>query len=419
LASQQTINGGQEVPSAAAGGLRILVLSDRDWTHPDAGGTGTTLYALLRRWADWGHHVALLTGAYDGAVSFEQPHPRLEIHRSGSRLSVFPRAALAHFRGAGRQPDVVFEIVNGIAFFTSLWPSLRAPRVVFVQHVHQEHYVTELGWKGRPPRFLLERLPLRRLYGGCTVLTISDSARSDLIDLGVYPSAIEVHRLGVEPATSSQPEASQPTLLYLGRLKRYKRLELLLELLEANPGAILEIAGDGDYRPELELKIERRGLRDRVLLHGFVPESYKPVLYSRAWVNLTTSSAEGWGLSVMEAAVCGTPSAALRVGGLSEAILDGETGALADDVDELALRVGEILSSPELRRRLGEAASERAHRFSWDRAAEQFLAALQTAAMVSRGMPTVSPDTAAMASDDEPSAAPAAELADPEAVSSG
>ena len=67
------------------------------------------------------------------------------------------------------------------------------------------------------------------------------------------------------------------------------------------------------------------------MLHGHVSEEQKAELYARAWVNLTASSAEGWCLTVMEAATCGTPSAALRVGGLPESIVDGETGLLADD----------------------------------------------------------------------------------------
>ena len=59
-------------------------------------------------------------------------------------------------------------------------------------------------------------------------------------------------------------------------------------------------------------------------------------MYGRAWMSLTASSAEGWCLTVMEAALCGTPSGALRVGGLPESIVDGETGVLADTPEELS-----------------------------------------------------------------------------------
>ena len=127
-------------------------------------------------------------------------------------------------------------------------------------------------------------------------------------------------------------------MLYLGRLKRYKRIELLLDALEATPDAVLDVAGEGDHREELEREIESRALADRVRMHGHVSEERKRDLLRRSWVNLTASSAEGWCLTVMEAASSGTPSAALAVGGLPESIEDGRTGVLADDPAELTGR---------------------------------------------------------------------------------
>src|SRR5205823_13050853 len=114
-----------------------------------------------------------------------------------------------------------------------------------------------------------------------------------------------------------------------------------------------------DHRPVLEAEIARRGLGDRVRMLGFVAEDAKPDLYGRAWVTLTASSAEGWCLTVTEAAACATPSAALRVGGLPESIVDGETGLLADDVEELTAKVHDIVEHPDLRERLGTAAEVR------------------------------------------------------------
>ena len=70
-------------------------------------------------------------------------------------------------------------------------------------------------------------------------------------------------------------------------------------------------------------------------------------------MNLTASSAEGWCLTVMEAATCGTPSAALRVGGLPESIVDGETGLLADDGPGLTAAVRRLVDDDELRERDG------------------------------------------------------------------
>src|SRR4029078_1851340 len=113
-------------------GRHILILVDRDWTHPQARGTGTVLYGKVSRWIAAGHRVTVIAGTYPGAERVSRPDERLAIHRMGSRLPVFPRAAWAPLRGLGRDADVVLEVVNGIAFFTTLWRWLRAPRVPLV-----------------------------------------------------------------------------------------------------------------------------------------------------------------------------------------------------------------------------------------------------------------------------------------------
>ena len=82
----------------------------------------------------------------------------------------------------------------------------------------------------------------------------------------------------------------------------------------------------------------------------------------------------------MEAALCATPSVALAIGGLSESIVEGQTGFLAADTAELAARVCEIVGSPQLRDRMGEAARERARTFSWDHSARSYLDVLHRAA---------------------------------------
>ncbi|HEY6760455.1 MAG TPA: glycosyltransferase [Baekduia sp.] len=363
----------------------ILLLTDRDWTHPQGGGTGTNLYGQVSRWIAWGHRVTVIAGSYPGAEALSRPHERLEIHRMGGRMTVFPRAALASLRGVGRDADVVLEVVNGIAFFTPLWWWLRAPRVTLVHHVHQDHYVAEMGRRGRLAALLAERLPLATLYRHHPFLTISDSARRDMVALGIPADQIHVAYLGVEPdAFVDSARDGTPTLLYLGRLKQYKRLEILLDVLEGIPEARLEIAGEGDHRAVLEEEIARRDLGDRVTLHGFVTEEEKRDLYARAWVNLTASSAEGWCLTVMEAAGAGTPSAAMAVGGLPESIVDEQTGLLAHEPEELATKVAGLVADPRRRDELGDAARARARGFTWDATAQANLEVLHRVADVRR-----------------------------------
>jgi glycosyltransferase involved in cell wall biosynthesis len=358
--------------------LRILVLADRCWAHPQGGGSGANLYAQVRRWAAAGHRVTVIAGDYPGAARLEHAAPNLTVHRMGGRASVFPRAVWAVMRGLGRDADVVLEVINGITFLTPLW--LRTPRVALVCHPHRDLYVGEFGRRrGRVLAAALEELPLRLLYRRATFLTISESARDDLVQIdGLHRERVSVAYCGVEPGLFGPAERDPtPRLLHLGRLKAYKRIEHVLDVLEAIPGAALDIVGEGDHREALEADITRRGLSDRVTMHGHVDEETRAALYARAWILLTASSSEGWGLTVIEAALCGTPSAALAVGGLRESIVDGRTGILARDISELTERVRDLIADRERLEELGEAARRRALTFTWERTAADNLRVLR------------------------------------------
>ncbi len=355
--------------------MRILVLTDRDWTHPQGGGTGANLFGQVSRWLDWGHEVSIVACGYEGCKRYEKLG-ELEIHRVGGRSTVFPRVIWRGWRGKLPEADVVLEVVNGITFLSPLW--LRKPRVTLVHHIHRGHYVEEMGRPGALAALLLETLPLKMLYEGSCFSTISQATADEIAELGIDRELIDVNYIGVEMgAFGPGARAEEPTLLYLGRLKRYKRIEVLLDVLERVPEAVLDLAGDGDHRAALEEEVARRGLGGRVRMHGHVSEERKLELLQRSWVNLTASSAEGWCLTVMESAACSTPSAALAVGGLPESIDDGRSGLLAADPEELAQKTAAIVRDPELRERLGRQALERAGEFTWDAAAERSLTTLR------------------------------------------
>jgi glycosyltransferase involved in cell wall biosynthesis len=358
--------------------FHILVLADRDWKHNDTGGNGANIWAQVSRWVGAGCRVTVVAGEYPGGERVEHFGDRLVVHRMGTRTTVFPRAMLAVLRGIGRDADVVLEVINGITFLTPLW--LRKPRVAMIHHVHRELFLEEFPRTGRLLYLLLERLPLRLFYRRTPFCTISSAARADLVREGIPYENITVEYLGVDPEGFEPTErAPEPRAIFVGRLKAYKRIERLFDVLDAVPDLNLDIVGEGDHRPDLEAEIARRGLTDRVVMHGYVDNPRKAELYGRAWVNLTASASEGWSLTVMEGALCGTPSVALAVGGLTESVVDGETGFLASDDRELVERAREVVEQPELRDRLGEAAERRARTFTWDRSAATFLEVLRRA----------------------------------------
>ena len=100
----------------------------------------------------------------------------------------------------------MLEVVNGITFLTPLW--CKQPRVTLVHHIHRDHYVTELGRKGAVAAVLAETLPLKLLYAGAPFLTISESAKRDIVDLGVPAEDVHVGYLGVVPFPEAPAERS-------------------------------------------------------------------------------------------------------------------------------------------------------------------------------------------------------------------
>jgi glycosyltransferase involved in cell wall biosynthesis len=353
----------------------ILILVDRDWTHPQAGGTGANLRAHVKYFTQWGHRVTVMAGSYPGAVPYEREGP-VTVYRKGGRKSVFPHTIRRMLAGYVQDADVVLEIINGITFVTPLW--LRVPHVQYVHHVHREQYIEEMGLRGRMAAFVAETAPLRWLYRRGRFVTVSEATARQLMELGIRREAIEVNYHGPEPEEYGPgTRAGEPTLIYLGRLKRYKRIEVLLDVLDETPDAVLDIVGTGEHRPVLEAEIAARGLQDRVRLHGFVDHERKVELLQGAWALVTASAAEGWGLTTLEAAACGTPSVAFGIGGLAEAIEHERTGLLARDSADMVVQTRRILEDAELRERLGANALRRAHQLGWRHTVGRTLAVLE------------------------------------------
>jgi glycosyltransferase involved in cell wall biosynthesis len=361
--------------------LHVLILTDRDWTHPQGGGTGTNLFGQVAHWLHWGQRVTVISGGYPGARALDVDGA-LTIHRHGGRSTVFPQTILRQWRGLVPDADVVLEVVNGITFLTPLW--LRTPRVALVHHIHRRHYVEEMGGVGRVAGFALETAPLALLYRRTRFLTVSASGAADVAAHGIRRSSIEVNHNGVE-TTALVPgvRSPSPSLLYLGRLKRYKHVEDVIAIVVGTPGVTLDVVGDGEQGDELMRLADAEGVADRVRFHGHVDEETKIRMLQSAWVNVTASVAEGWSLSVMEAAACGTPSVALAIGGLVESIQHERTGLLAEDPNDLGRQVRRLLDDAELRERLGRAARERSLTFTWEATARRTLEALGRAAGVS------------------------------------
>jgi len=151
-----------------------------------------------------------------------------------------------------------------------------------------------------------------------------------------------------------------------------KRLSLLVDAAVSArarvPELTLTIVGDGPDRGELETQVAAVDAGGWIRFAGRVDQDDLVQLYQRSWIVASASLAEGWGLSLTEAAGCATPAVATDIRGHRSSVVDGVTGLLAEPAD-LADAIVRVMTDDELRGRLGHAAHERAQSLTWDASA--------------------------------------------------
>lgn len=366
--------------------MKLLVVNWQDRLNPQAGGAEIHLHEVFGRLAARGHQVTLLVSSWPGA----EPRVRLDgmdVHRVGGRYT-FNVAASGYYQRHLRnlEFDLLVEDLNKVPLFAPYWA--REPVTLVVHHLFGTTAFQEASFPLAAATWLLEK-PIPKVYGRIPTVAVSESTAQDLVARGFDRSGISVIPNGVDltfysPSPSS-PKAPDPLVLYLGRLKRYKRVDLVIRafagVLADYPRARLIIAGQGDARPALEQLVAELNLGDSVEFAGFVTEEQKANLFRHAWVHMLTSSKEGWGITNIEAAACATPTIASDVPGLRDSIQDEVTGFLVPhgDVAALTTRLKEVIANPELRARLSAQALSFARQFAWDATADRMEAFLQSA----------------------------------------
>lgn len=356
--------------------MNILVVNWQDLENPHAGGAELHLFEIFKRLAAAGHRVRLVCSGWAGAAPealVDGIHVRRVASRNGFALA--GRAAVRQALGTER-PDVVVEDINKLPLFLAGQTDL--PFCAIVPHLFGETAFQEASWPAAAVVWLAER-PIPRAYARAGFHAISESTRDDLVERGVRPERIRVIHPGVDTVLLTPDPAARaasPAFLYVGRLKRYKGVDTALRALalarRTRSDLTLDIAGSGDYGPALEALAQSLGLGSAVVFHGFVSESGKIRLLRRAWANLFPSPKEGWGITVVEAGACGTPSLASDSPGLRDSVRHGETGYLVPhgDAEALAARMLELAAAAPLVQQLGRAARGFAEAHSWERSAE-------------------------------------------------
>ncbi|CAN5740663.1 glycosyltransferase family 4 protein [soil metagenome] len=358
----------------------MLLLCWRDGGHPQGGGSEAYLQRIGAQLASTGVDVTLRTARYPGSRKRETVDG-VHISRGGSPYTLYIWAGLAMVLarvGLGplrhARPDVVIDTQNGIPFLARLAYGRRV--VVLVHHCHREQWPVAGPVLGRIGWFIESRLS-PWMHRRNQYVTVSLPSARDLTELGVAQERIAVVRNGLDdvPEQSLRAQRSMtPRVAVLSRLVPHKQIEDALDAVAALrsriPGLHLDVVGGGWWHDRLTDYAALLGISDAVTFHGHVDDATKHEVVQRSWVHLLPSRKEGWGLAVVEAAQHGVPTIGYRSsGGLADSIVDGVTGILVADRDEMVQRLEELLNDSELRAGLGDKAQARSGDFSWPQSA--------------------------------------------------
>lgn len=362
--------------AARAGLRRIHMLGWRDLDDVEAGGSEVHSAMIARHWTAAGLWVSMRTSAAQGRPT-EVWRDGYLVSRKAGRYLVFPRSAASAVLRRTGQRDALVEVWNGMPFFSPVWDW--GPKVAVVHHVHTEIWKMVL-----PPNLArvgdtVERILAPPFYRRTPIITVSDSTRDELVEqLHFHPDRITIIPPGIADHFSPGGEKDPtPLVLGVGRLVAMKRFELLVdavaEVRRTRPDTRLVIVGDGHERDRLENHVRRAGAADWVTFTGRISDDDLVDLYRRAWVVGSTSMREGWGMTLTEAAACGTPSVATRIGGHRDVIQDGVSGRLAEIGDEFNQALLQVLTDAGHRAQLTAGALARAAQLRWDNTAEAVL----------------------------------------------
>ncbi len=362
-------------PLADLNGLRIIITNWRDPWHPEAGGAERYAWEMACAFVARGARVRFITARGAGQSRGEQ-RDGVEIIRLGGRLTVYPMV-LAWLLVHRRWADAVLDCQSGIPFFTPVVLPRRVPVVCLVHHVHTNQFGMFFpGWMARIGQFLegpMSRVVYRR--HGCVAVSPSTvkSMREGLRwtgDIYLIPNGTPMPTRPPQARSAAAATAEDLTrVIWIGRLVAHKRAERLVQV--AARGFTVEVVGRGPGTAKLSAAITAApDLAGEIHLHGFLSDEAKEDLIGRSLVHLSTSSHEGWGLTVVEAAALGVPTVAYDVEGIRDAVLDGETGWLVRDDEELAdvvERAAKELASPDRRAAVSDACRAWATSLSWER----------------------------------------------------
>ncbi|MFT5027101.1 MAG: glycosyltransferase involved in cell wall biosynthesis [Ilumatobacter sp.] len=349
---------------------RVESFAWRDLDDAEAGGSELHADEIFSRWAAVGIVVVHRTSTYR-TQTFER-NGYVVVQRGG-RYDVFARV-IAHqmWRRLARRRSsstATIEIWNGVPWFGPLWAPQR--RVVWMHHVHRDMWADVLPRPFDAAGRFLETRFAPMFYRRSTFATLSESSADEIERIGIDRARLAVIPPGVHEryTPDESVRSTHPTVVIVGRLAPVKRQRLALAALAAArcqvPDLKVRLIGDGPDRPLIEAWIEEHHAQDWVTLSGRVSDDGLVQAYRSAWIVVSASYAEGWGMSLTEGAACATPCVATDIAGHRGAAVDGVTGLLVANTADLGPAIADLLGQHDRRHAMARAATDHAAGLSW------------------------------------------------------
>jgi glycosyltransferase involved in cell wall biosynthesis len=349
--------------------MRILWINHRDPKHPEAGGAEVHLREVGKRLVERGHEVTLICERFADSTA-EDFIDGINVKRVGNKYTIHMITPILVTKMAQKFDVIIDDIAHAVPWWSTLVTS--RPVLGIVHHVHLMVSSVELPLTLSMVAKMAEG-SIKYTYK--ELVAVSETTKKDLVKLlGVNENRIRVIFYGVdhEVYNPGKEKFQEPTILWLGRIKKYKNINHLIiafnMVKEKVPDAKLIIAGEGDYEQKLKELISTLKLKG-VVFTGKVSGERKIELLRKSWVLAMTSITEGWGMSILEAAACGTPAIGYNSGAIGEAIIHKKTGLLVNygDIETLADKLHWILIDDKLRKNLSAGALTNSYNFDWDK----------------------------------------------------
>ena len=227
----------------------------------------------------------------------------------------------------------------------------------------------------------LDFLTLKKRYvkNADHVICVSEATRSDLESIyGTLQVPVSVIHHGVDPRFSSDAPAlsaiPHPYVLFVGQRGHYKDAALLMnafaKIADGHPDMTLLFVGGGAFTAHERSHLRTLGIDDKTLQTSLA-DVHMPSVYAHATAFVFPSRFEGFGIPVLEAFACGTPTILAQATSLPEVGGDAALYFEPGDASELAEHLLRILSDDHLRSQLSHRGRQRAHLFTWEKAAEK------------------------------------------------